>query len=711
MKRKMLYILCALAVVFTACHNGSFDVVSQGQAGVPEQGGIDEHSHHPYAWDLQSDGSWKCSSCEEYIEGTTGAYISVIKHGQPTTIYPISAPYTYTNTTGEEQTVIIRTTGGVLNINAPNDTVWHYGTVDTVTVKGTDVLYDGYASILTELSASNGYIRLNNGIQDEIPLITVPANAAGHVGIEVAQSVYVEHMELDSKQPVEVSVEGGCDLINVIGSGTTQIGVDGKIARVAGYTVNTGAGYVIDNNGTGHYNLPTLVPEGGIYKIYNRLDMAAFKIMCNYDGNTFEGETVQLQNDINLSGLWEPIGNWTSGTGDAVPSFDGVFKGTFDGNDFAINDLEINASTKSYQALFGYISAPAVIQDLTVSGKVGCSEEGAGVVAYMDGGTISNVINNVGVSSKRIAGGVVGRIRVTDGSAITFDNCVNEAGINGLTSGDSGNAGVGGIVGELRSNAAITFNTCLNVGSVHDTNGTHVGGILGQIHSASTGNVTLDGCINTAAVYGGRMGVLAKIGGIMGANNSDNTSITVAFNNCNNNGRITSSAIAGGILGHQNAGNTTTFNACNNKGQIYSTGSGDNRFSAGGIAGTVRRGSIAGGCDGGYAAIEGYHVGRLIGRIMTTGTGSLSFDTGWAGARVGTISEKTIGHIQQTNNAHTAAIVNGQTFYGKPYVSNNQAKIQFKTGTTWTWDGSDTYVFGSDQTCTGTVGTTNWTHP
>ena len=431
--------------------------------------------------------------------------------------------------------------------------------------------------------------------------------------------------------------------------------------------------------------------------------------MCNYDGNTFDNKVVKLTNDINLSGLWEPIGKWIDGTGESVPMFenDAVFMGKFDGQGHSINNLRISSSTDSYQALFGHVkkgfAADSGIYNLTVNGVVSCKEQGAGVVAYMEGGTIDNVTSNVNVSAERMAGGIVARVRVKDGSsATTFNTCVNNGTITGRSS--SGNSGVGGITGEVDSNAAVTFQACINNGISDDTNGTHVGGILGHVQPSNTGDLTFDNCINTATVYGGRNGVMAKIGGIVGCVQSDSN---LTLSTCSNKGSISSSAIVGGILGYSESKGLVAVNDCKNTGTIHST---DNGYYAGGVIGTIQTGTVNNGCEGGYAAITGTYTGRLIGRAMVVSGYNLTLDIG--NGRVGNENERTIGCLHSSSAPNV--IINSGILYGKPYSnSNSGSRMVFKAGTKWVQDSGTTLpsgggTFAADTTFRATKYTYNW---
>ena len=542
----------------------------------------------------------------------------------------------------------------------------------------------------------------------DVPLIVVPANATDHVSIEVDPYIYVEHIEVDSDISTDIFVEGSVDRIDVISGGHTTIEVEGMVDMIAGVTLGThpdnGAGFVNDNNGIGKYGAPVLVevdpndpttlsPGSKCWRVKDQLELRAVRYNVNHGVNDYDGHTVMLTDNINLSGLWKSIGAWTSGMDGSVPSFEGAFKGTFDGKGYSINNLRISSSTHAYQALFGHTQG-AVIQNLTVNGAVSGKQGAAGIVAYMDGGTMTNVTSNVAVSSERIAGGLVGW--VNSSSAVTFTNCINAGIITGRS--PSGNQGVGGIVGTLSSSAGTTFTNCQNVGMVDDTNGTHVGGILGLVNNSGT--VTFTGCTNTATVYGGRNGVMAKIGGIMGCV-TGNCDMTIT--NCSNTGAISSSAIVGGVLGFSQSTGLLTVSNCKSNGAIIST---DSDYFAGGVIGTMRRGTVDANCEGGTATITATYAGRLIGRIWG-GDYDTVLDIGTG--RVGSVNMRTVGCIRDSSSGRI--IINTGILYGKPFSIKGTNKIKFKSGTKWTWDSSTTIDMTSDTTYSAPEGTYNWTTP
>ena len=188
-------------------------------------------------------------------------------------------------------------------------------------------------------------------------------------------------------------------------------------------------------------------------------------------GNTFEGKTITLANDIvlnegvlgangELNGDGSNFKQWTP-IGTALNIH--TFKGTFDGQGHTISGIYIN-NTRNYQGLFGYVS----------DGK----------------------IQNLSVADSYIqAGSLVGSIVGYNMGAVS--NCSN----SGTVIGNDQYAFVGGIVGE---NNGVTVENCSNSGAVVSSIGT-VGGITG---------FNIDGTVSSCSNSGTLTGEGAGIAGI-----------------------------------------------------------------------------------------------------------------------------------------------------------------------------------------------------
>ena len=178
--------------------------------------------------------------------------------------------------------------------------------------------------------------------------------------------------------------------------------------------------------------------------ITTEAELRAFAAAVN-GGYGFTNQTVMLGNDITLTSAFTPIGQYEGS----------AFSGTFDGAGYTVSGLSIDGGTTArYQALFGRIEG-ATIKNVTVGGTVS-AKDAAGIVARMDGGVVSNCVNNVAVTGGAKAGGIVGLYKT--GTATVAGNgvidCSNSGDITDTCS--SGTDRIGGIVGIVEASGTPT---------------------------------------------------------------------------------------------------------------------------------------------------------------------------------------------------------------------------------------------------------------
>ena len=181
-------------------------------------------------------------------------------------------------------------------------------------------------------------------------------------------------------------------------------------------------------------------------------------------------------------------------------------------------------------------------------------------------------VRNVTVSDSLIVSGVwyVGAI-ANSATHANIDNCVNNK------STVIGRCIVGGIAGEsYNDRRSMSITNCVNNGMVIATSylwpdipEASVGGIVGQVTSYSTCNLTISKCVNNGPVIGSQG---YAVGGIIGdAIIRDNSSV-LKVEDCFNTGEITSNhSWAAGIIGKVKIDeNTSVFNVsrCYNAGNI-----------------------------------------------------------------------------------------------------------------------------------------------
>lgn len=252
------------------------------------------------------------------------------------------------------------------------------------------------------------------------------------------------------------------------------------------------------------------------------------------------------------------------------------FKGIFDGNCHVIK----NCSKPLFQTLYGTIRNLGIV-DAT------CEE--AGLVETMDGGVIENcyVTGTIGKDSEEIdtRGGLVAKVDV--GGNCTISYCYNAATIYISRSIQTllHDCGVGGIVGEYRSNAewsdTCEIRNCENYGNIVSVEeNINVGGIVGIIGIAD-GRFCIQNCINYADISvheekENQVKVETGVGGIVGAMECyEEYSDARAINNCFacvNYGDIVeeNSSYVGGICGIASTreDSTVTISECINGGKI-----------------------------------------------------------------------------------------------------------------------------------------------
>ena len=159
---------------------------------------------------------------------------------------------------------------------------------------------------------------------------------------------------------------------------------------------------------------------------------------------SFEGKTIYLDNDLDLSGCqWTPIGNGSN--------FGRYFAGTFDGQYHKITNLHHHSTGDELirNGLFGVVSDGGTLKNLLVIDADIASNDGsllAGILAdWVDGGTVENcytsgkIENNVG---DKMVGGLIGQWENSaDSSSIT------DCWFGGSVSCNNIYSAVGGILG------------------------------------------------------------------------------------------------------------------------------------------------------------------------------------------------------------------------------------------------------------------------
>ena len=262
--------------------------------------------------------------------------------------------------------------------------------------------------------------------------------------------------------------------------------------------------------------------ETSVVHIRSREDFVRLAEQCSLD-TWSKGITVELETDLDFGG--EDI--------HPIPSF----SGTFNGNGHSITGLTLSTDG-SNQALFRYVTADAVVRDLTVEGSIAPTYGRlriAGIVGT-NWGQVSNCTFTGSVSGLNYVGGIVGE------NHGVIDSCT----FTGTVDGKRFSGGIAGYNEGVLSNCVShgNVNITVNVESMNlEDLATATTGLALNLLNAEDENVISD----TGGIVGFSKGVVL---------------------NCNNSGTIGYPHFGynvGGIAGRQSG----YLSGCRNSGPVY----------------------------------------------------------------------------------------------------------------------------------------------
>ena len=213
---------------------------------------------------------------------------------------------------------------------------------------------------------------------------------------------------------------------------------------------------------------------------------------------SFEGKTIYLDNDLDLSGSqWTPIGDGSNHRR--------FFAGTFNGQHHKIMNLNHHYTGDEVvrNGLFGVVSDGGTLKNLLVIDADIASNDGsliAGILAdWVNGGTVENcytsgkIENNVG---SKFVGGLIGQCTWS----AQVKGCGSDAKVISTESNEDDVDTVGGLIGQWENSAdSSSITDCWFGGSVSCNNiYSAVGGILGANFENFSGNkpgVIIKNCI------------------------------------------------------------------------------------------------------------------------------------------------------------------------------------------------------------------------
>lgn len=347
------------------------------------------------------------------------------------------------------------------------------------------------------------------------------------------------------------------------------------------------------------------IPEGQAGGIATAADLQAFAAAVNSGASTERwqndnGEVVLL-NDIDMTGVenWTPIGGIDGSAYTTTDPYTTVnpFKGTFDGQGFAILNLHYTAdmSTARYgYALFGSVE-DATIRNLTLGSpdtqiawtftgdapKATCV---ASLAAYALNSTIESCTNyydidfagDSGADVLCIASGLVGVMKhSTLGGRAKSLGCQNYGAVRTGKITNNGNGGNGmqtaGICGVMAKDEGNLIQYCVNYGHISCPTG-RTGGLVATMMNGNVRNSDNRGLIedDLAGKFVGA-GIESaynykRMGGLIGGTDDLKKTPSATVESCTNYGHVMShiGCRAGGFIGHSNV----QIIGCANEGAI-----------------------------------------------------------------------------------------------------------------------------------------------
>ena len=224
----------------------------------------------------------------------------------------------------------------------------------------------------------------------------------------------------------DITLTQGLDAVPVQRNWRTNI-IGQILSGDLSLNISIDPGFNGDNNHEiwdGSAEKPETDPDNeNTYLITTPAELAWVAEQVNSRTEYFEGKTILLMNDIDLSGsYWTPVGNVT-----AYPTV--TFKGTFDGQNHTISNLTASDDAAGYAAagLFGSIHGTVknvTLKDVNIRSThyagavVGYSSMNGAIIenCHVDGGTITSVPEFIGDSYDNgdKAGGIIGYYVVDD---------------------------------------------------------------------------------------------------------------------------------------------------------------------------------------------------------------------------------------------------------------------------------------------------------
>jgi len=244
-----------------------------------------------------------------------------------------------------------------------------------------------------------------------------------------------------------------------------------------------------ENPDVTNFTISTAAELGGLSYLVNGFDTDSLV--------SFKDKEITIENNISLAGYkWRPIGGMVLNAN--------TFKGTFDGAEYTISDMNVSDSLGTYMAFFGINDG--IIKNVEVAGTSIGEYWTAGIVGKNNQtGKIYNCCSNVSITTWFEAGGIAAY------NYGTIENCYNRGNILNKQANHKSTMWVGGIAANNMSTGSIT--NCYNSGICTGSGNSPIsyfGGIVGK-------NATQKNVANSYWVYEAKTNTTPKYGEVKGA--------------------------------------------------------------------------------------------------------------------------------------------------------------------------------------------------
>lgn len=198
----------------------------------------------------------------------------------------------------------------------------------------------------------------------------------------------------------------------------------------------------------------------------------AVPLLGSSQNNTFEGYTVKLGLDIDLSEMeWNSIS---------------LFNGTFDGAGHTIHNMNIG-SDKANGGLFNTLGSDAKVRNITVNGNI-------------------DIITKI--YDRNIAGAIATEVNATTGSGreAVIENCISDVNVKISGDGTADFTVAAGLVGYVRATGdnKVSIQNCYVKGNVTNTStasqGSFAGDLVGYIELEFENNLNIKNCYTSGTV-------------------------------------------------------------------------------------------------------------------------------------------------------------------------------------------------------------------